>query len=243
MNQVNKKFKLPNGLTVIDVLQKKTQAVTILALIPVGSRYENKQQAGISHLIEHMLFKGTKRRPTNLIIARELDRVGAEYNAFTSKDFTGYYIKINKQHLELALDILSDLLFNSVFANPELAKEKLVVMEEIKMYEDNPSLYLNSLFEKSVFKKSSLGKLIIGNRNSVKQISRQQIIAYKKKFYQSNKMILSIAGSFDEQKLARYLKKYFCPNKISKSIPATNNWKKYQTLGKKFICQQMLPCI
>ncbi|MCX6779441.1 MAG: insulinase family protein, partial [Candidatus Magasanikbacteria bacterium] len=114
------KSKLSNGLTLLTVPVKGTEAVTILALFPVGSRYEAKEINGLSHFIEHMMFKGTLSRPTTLDISKELDKVGAEYNAYTSRDYTGYYIKVSQEHADLAMDLLSDMLWNSKFDAEEL---------------------------------------------------------------------------------------------------------------------------
>src|SRR3989338_4771372 len=141
------KQKLTNGLTLITAPLKETKAATVLVLLPVGSRYETKNLNGASHFVEHLLFKGTKKRPTSLDLTKELDAVGAEYNAFTSKDHTGYYIKAASNHLELAFDILSDMVRNSKFDPAEVQKERGVIIEEINMYEDNPLMHVENLFE------------------------------------------------------------------------------------------------
>src|SRR3990167_10247323 len=117
------KLKLDNGLQLILAPLKETKAVTVLILLPVGSRYEAKNINGVSHFIEHLLFKGTVKRPTSLDLTKELDAVGAEYNAFTGKDHTGYYVKLAADHLELAFDILSDMLLHATFPAPEITKE------------------------------------------------------------------------------------------------------------------------
>ena len=115
-----------------------TQAVTVLVLVKVGSRHESVKFNGISHFIEHLLFKGTKKRPSSLDISKELDGIGADYNAFTSKQHTGYYIKASQEHLELAIEILADIIFNSLFEAKEIERERGVIIEEINMYQDNP---------------------------------------------------------------------------------------------------------
>ena len=118
------KTTLKNGLRLITANIEGTEAITALVLFKVGSRYETKSENGISHFIEHMMFKGTKKRPNTLALSKDLDRVGAEYNAFTSRDYTGYYVKVDAEKLELALDVLSDMLLNSKFEEGELEKEK-----------------------------------------------------------------------------------------------------------------------
>jgi len=210
------KTKLKNGLTLVTAPLRETKAVTILVLLPVGSRYEIRNINGASHFIEHLMFKGTKRRPTSLDISKELDSVGAEYNAFTSKDHTGYYIKIAASKIELAFDLLSDMLFDSTFAVEEIKKERGVIIEEINMYQDNPLIYLGALFEKTIFGDNSLGWIISGPKEVIKKISRRQILNYKNKFYQPAKMILTVSGNFNKTKVLALAKKYFGNNHSQK---------------------------
>lgn len=204
-----KKQKLSNKLNLVLSPLKETKAVTVLVLLPVGSRYENQDINGVSHFIEHLMFKGTQKRPTSLDITKELDSVGAEFNAFTSKDHTGYYVKAASENIELAFDILSDMLFNSVFKSEEIDKERGVIVEEINMYEDNPMFYVQSIFEETIFSQSPLGYKISGPREVIKNISREKILEYKEKFYQPHKMILSVAGNFSEKKVKALAAKYF----------------------------------
>ena len=132
------KYSLGNRANIILVPQHDTKSITTMIMYPVGSRYESKKMAGVSHFIEHMMFKGTKKRKDSLTLTREIDRLGAEYNAFTGKEATGYYIKTDAKYTETALDILSDMLFGSVFREKDMEKEKTVIVEEIRMYNDNP---------------------------------------------------------------------------------------------------------
>ncbi|MFA6255017.1 MAG: pitrilysin family protein [Patescibacteria group bacterium] len=206
------KTKLKNGLTLITAPLKETKAVTVLVLLPVGSRYEGRSINGASHFIEHLMFKGTKRRPTSLDISKALDSVGAEYNAFTSKDHTGYYVKVASEEIELAFDLLSDMLFNSTFAVQEINKERGVIIEEINMYQDNPLIYLGALFEKTIFGDNSLGWIISGPKEVIKKISRRAILNYKNKFYQPAKMILTVSGNFNKNKVRALAKEYFGNN-------------------------------
>jgi len=203
------KLKLKNGLKLILAPLHETKAVTVLVLLPVGSRYETKDINGVSHFIEHLMFKGTAKRPTSLDITKELDSVGAEYNAFTSKDHTGYYVKIAADKIELAFDILSDMLFNSKFDSVEINKERGVIVEEINMYEDNPMIYVESIFESTVFGDTPLGRDTAGPRVVIKNISRQKIVSYKKKFYQPARMVLAVAGNFSKPQILRLSQKYF----------------------------------
>ena len=133
-----KKTTLKNGLRLITIPQRGTRTVTVLALVGTGSKYETKEQSGISHFLEHMFFKGTDKRPTPVDVAETLDQVGGAYNAFTSEDYTGYYAKVDAAHFELALDWVADIFLHSKLAAREIKKEKGVVLEEIYMYRDNP---------------------------------------------------------------------------------------------------------
>lgn len=205
---IYKRLKFKNGLRIILAPMAETKAVTVLILFKVGSRYEKKEINGISHFIEHMMFKGTKKRPTTLDISKELDGVGAEYNAFTAKDHTGYYIKLNYEKLALALDILSDILYNSKFDNQEIEREKQVIVEEINMYEDNPLMYIGDLFEQTLYGHQSLGWLISGQKDGVKKIIRSKILDYQKKYYQPVNMLIGVAGRFDRD-ILKLIKKYF----------------------------------
>jgi len=128
------KKQFENGLRLVTIPDLSVRSVTIFVLFAVGSRYEDKDINGASHFVEHLMFKGTKKRPNSLDISKALDSFGAEYNAATSKDWTGYYIKIDSRHLEEALDILSDMIYNSKFDAGEINKERGVILEEINMF-------------------------------------------------------------------------------------------------------------
>src|SRR5690242_14086137 len=137
---------LPNGLTVISVPMPSFESATALILVGAGSRYETKKNNGISHFLEHMAFKGTKSRPTYLEIAGLIDGIGGEFNAFTSKEYTGYYIKAGRNNIELTLELLSDMLQNSKLDAAEIEKEKGVIIEEINLYEDTPMRHIGDIY-------------------------------------------------------------------------------------------------
>ncbi len=202
---------------------KDTKAITVLVLIKTGSRYESDTNRGVAHFLEHLLFKGTKKRPNSLAITKELDSIGAEFNAFTSKDKTGFYIKAPKEHLEKALDVLSDMLFNSLFSPREIEKERGVVLEEFNMYYDNPMMFIDSLLECGVFHGHNLGKLILGDQNVIKNIKRAEILKFYKKYYNLENLVIGVSGNFDENKLLPLVKKYF---KI-KEYNTTNNFDEF----------------
>jgi len=198
-----------NGLKLITVPVKDAKTATVLVLLPVGSRYESTRLSGVSHFIEHMMFKGTKKRLNSLAISKELDGIGAYYNAFTGKDHTGYWVKSAKEKISTSLDVLSDMLFNSVFDQKEFDNEKTVILEEIKMYEENPLFYINEFFENTLFNKDALGQLISGHLSDVKALSRQSLIKYKETFYQPNQMLVIVAGGVEKTKTIELVKKYF----------------------------------
>ena len=191
------KLVLENKANVYLVPQKDAQSATVLIMFPVGSRYENEKLAGVSHFIEHLMFKGTKKRPNTLILTREIDRLGAEYNAFTSKEYTGYYIKADAKYLETSLDILSDMLYNSLFDAKEMEKEKRVIVEEIRMYKDNPLMNIENIFENLLFR-SPLGRDIAGSEKTVLNLNRREMLEYLGKYYQSKEMTVVIAGKYEK---------------------------------------------
>ncbi|MBU1889991.1 insulinase family protein [Patescibacteria group bacterium] len=190
---------LSNGLSIITVPRHDSQAVTVLIMVKAGSRYETQSTNGLSHFVEHMMFKGTPNRPTTLDISKDLDRVGAEYNAFTSKDHTGYYIKINKDKISLALDILSDMLQRSKLDAEEIEREKGVITEEINMYEDNPMLYIEDVLEETIFgSNDSLGRLIIGPRKNIRKFKRNEFVKYLSEYYTANRTVIVVSGPINK---------------------------------------------
>ncbi|MFA6953091.1 MAG: pitrilysin family protein [Patescibacteria group bacterium] len=221
---MHKAFSLTNGVRVLTSPLKETQAVTVMVFVKVGSRYETQELNGASHFLEHMMFKGTQRRPNTLMISKELDGIGAEYNAFTSKDHTGYYIKTNHQHIDLALDMLSDMLVNSKFEAKELDRERGVIIEEINMYEDNPMAHIEDVFENGLYGDTPLGWNIAGKKEGITKMSREKMLAYKNKYYIGRNMWLVIAGKVPEN-LNQLIKKYF------NLIPGKSNVPKY--VGQK----------
>ncbi len=196
---MHQKFLLSNGLRVILAPHEDTKAITLLALFRIGSRYEKQKTLGISHFLEHMMFKGTKKRPETTLIARELDGVGAEYNAFTGKDHTGYYIKLNYEKTDLALDIMHDMLANSLVKHEEVERERRVILEEIHMYEDNPIMLVEELFEEELFRGSSLGWRIAGNEQTLARIDRQELIDFRQAHYRPVETVLVAAGRLPEK--------------------------------------------
>ncbi len=189
---------MKNGLRMISVPFAGTEAVTVLVMVKVGSRYETPELNGASHFIEHMMFKGTKKRPTTLHISKELDSVGASYNAFTGKSYTGYYAKVPAEHFSLAVDLLHDMIFNSVFLPTEMARERKVIIEEINMYEENPMMHIEDLLEMKLLEGNSLGWNIAGSRQTMEKMKREQVLNFRNAYYQPNRFVLAVAGKIPE---------------------------------------------
>jgi len=201
--------KLNNGLKVILLPINSINSVTVLIMIKTGSKYENKNNNGISHFIEHMLFKGTKNRPSALQISQTIEGVGGITNAFTSKEYTGYFIKIASNYLDTALDIISDIYQNSLFKNEEIEKERKVIIEEINMYNDLPQKYVSVLFEKLLYGNQPAGWDIIGTKTNILNIKRNDLLNYINNQYSAKNTVLCIAGNFNLQKTNSLIKKYF----------------------------------
>ncbi|MEK7598565.1 MAG: pitrilysin family protein [Patescibacteria group bacterium] len=214
-----KKIKLSNGLRIILAPMQETQTATALVMIGVGSRYEKESEAGLSHFIEHMFFKGTKKRPTTLHISEEMDAIGGEFNAFTSKDVTAYYAKADSKHLKTALDVIADIYLNSKMDSLEIEKEKGTIIQEINMREDNPMGDVGDVFEKLLYKKNSLGRYVIGYKKTVASFQRKNFMDYLKRFYVANDTVISVAGKFNEKEVMSQLKKYFRRMKKGKKPP------------------------
>lgn len=207
MEEVQKLF-LENGLTVLFQKIPYTQTLSIGLWVKIGSRHEKAHERGYTHFLEHMLFKGTVKR-TAKQIAEEIDKVGGYLNAATSREYTYFYVTIPKKELELSLDILSDMLFESTIAEKEVKNEASVILEELISYEENPEDYIHDFFYKNFLTKSSLGLEIVGTRESVSNATSKKIISYYKKHYSTNKMILSIAGDLDWKKVIEIVQKFF----------------------------------
>ena len=207
-----KQINLKNGLRIILAPKKSTEVVTVMAMFGVGSRNENDEIGGISHVLEHMHYKGTKKRPTSMKISEFIESIGGAHNAFTGKEITGYYAKVTPKHLEHAFDFLSDNLTNSKFDKAELKRERNVILEELKMYLDLPMVSIENKFEEAVFGKNDLGRDIIGSRKSIKNTTREKIIKYRDNFYKADNSVIVLAGNFgeySENKIKNLAEKYF----------------------------------
>lgn len=192
--------KLANGVRVLLIPMPGVESVTTMLLVKTGSRNETEEQAGISHVLEHMVFKGTKNYPTPMAIAEAVDGVGAEQNAFTSKEYTGYYITSAAQHLPLALDIQSEMLTVPLLPQDDLNREREVIVEEINMYEDQPMAKAGEEFENLIYGGSSLGREIIGTKETVRATTSEHLRTYMSQWYYGGNVLLVIAGKIPDRK-------------------------------------------
>ncbi len=197
-----------NGLRVIINKMDGFMSVSSGILVKTGSVNESQEENGISHFIEHTMFKGTKKRSA-LQISQDIDNIGGQINAFTSKEITCYYTKSTSDKIETSLEVLSDIFFNSLFDEQELEKEKGVVIEEIKMSEDTPEDILLDLLAESYFGKNGLGRTILGPEENVKSFTRQDILRYIDKYYTADNVVISISGGVDEKEVLNLIEKYF----------------------------------
>ncbi|MDP3996673.1 MAG: pitrilysin family protein [bacterium] len=190
---------LSNGLRLITVPMKDNPTVTVMVLVEAGSKYESKDISGISHFLEHMCFKGTGARPTALHIAKELDSIGSQCNAFTSHEFTGYFAKADYKHKDKILDIVSDLYLNPTLPEKEIEKEKGVIIEEINMYEDLPQRKVGELFFEVLYGDQPAGWNIVGTKETVKATTRDALAEYRERNYVSGATTVLICGNIDEE--------------------------------------------
>ncbi|PIS05121.1 MAG: hypothetical protein COT81_02750 [Candidatus Buchananbacteria bacterium CG10_big_fil_rev_8_21_14_0_10_42_9] len=228
------KHILSNHARVVTAPVPGTDSVTVLVYFGVGSRYETKKINGVSHFLEHLFFKGTVRRPTSFDLTKELDSVGAEYNAFTSKDHTAYYVKTSADQVELAFDILSDMLLNSKFDPDEVNRERGVVVEELNMYEDNPMIHIDTVLENCIFGNQPLGWDIGGPRQVIKLVPRQAILDYKDTFYQAQNMVIAVTGKVSVKKARQLAKKYF-NLMLSRPVPKAKKVKLHQKTARALL--------
>ena len=208
-----KKTVLDNGLTVLSENIKSVRSVSIGVWIKTGSRFEKMKYNGIAHFLEHMVFKGTKKRSA-LKIAQSLESIGGSLNAFTGKEVTCYYAHALDIHLKQAIDVLSDMVCNSIYPVKEIEKEKLVVKEEIKAVKDTPEDYIFDIFQEKLFPDCTLGNPILGTDTSISRFDRDVLLSFWEKYYTSSNIIISAAGNLDHNKLVQLIEKYF---KLSQS--------------------------
>ena len=203
MPTVFEKTVLPNGLRAVTAPMPQAKSVACFVMLAAGSRYETRETNGIAHFAEHMFFKGTERRPTARDIAGEIDSIGGEFNAFTGKEYTGYYVKCAAEHRDTALDVLVDMLRNSKFDPEEIEREKGVIVEEMNMYYDTPRDYLEGVYDELLYDDTPLGWDIIGKKETVRSAERETFLDYLDRWYRAPRMVAGIAGAVGDDIVPR----------------------------------------
>ena len=194
---------LDNGLRVLTAPMPQAQSVTCMIMLAAGSRYETRDTNGIAHFSEHMFFKGTKRRPSARDIAGEIDAIGGEFNAFTGKEYTAYYVKCAAEHRDIALDVIADMLRNSRFNPEEIDREKGVIIEEMNMYFDTPRDFIGGVYEELLYGDQPLGWDIIGRKETVRGATRETFMSYLDRWYHPPRMVLGVGGRIGDGLLER----------------------------------------
>lgn len=213
------KTTLNNGLRIITVPMTDNPSVTVLVMVEAGSKYEDQKNNGLSHFLEHMVFKGTPKRPKAIDISKELDSIGSHYNAFTSQEFTGYYAKADARHLDKIIDVVSDMYNNPLFEEEEIKKEKGVIVEEIRMYKDLPQQNVQNIFMELLYGNTPAGWNIAGTEENVKSFTRDQFTKYRSEHYLASSTIVIVSGSFDEKETINKIKDAFSTIGIGPKSP------------------------
>jgi len=201
--------KLDNGLRVITTEIPTSESATITVWVGVGSRSEEDKIAGLSHFIEHVVFKGSKAYPSAKAISETVDAFGGELNAHTSKEWTNFYIKARSAKLNKAFDILADMVLNPLLDEREIEREKGVIVEEIAMYEDTPIIKIGDVFENLLFKGDNLGRDVIGSKKTVKNMHKSDFVRYRDIHYYTENIVITIAGGVMEEEVLKLAQKYF----------------------------------
>ena len=199
---------LINKLNIVTDYMPSAETVSVKIMVKIGSRYENEKNNGISHFLEHMAFKGTKTRSA-MQIAEEFDMIGGNFNAYTSKEHTVYYAKVLKDDIKLAVNILSDIVQNSIFAEVEIQKEKKVILEELAHTKDTPDDYIFDLFQEKIFPNQALGRPVIGSEQFINNVTRADLVNYVNENYSRDNIIISCAGHFDENAFNKLIEEKF----------------------------------
>jgi predicted Zn-dependent peptidase len=206
---IYKKTDLKNGLAVIEVPSSDAESVVVDIFVKTGSRSETPKENGISHFLEHFLFKGTKKYPSALAISEAIDAIGGEMNANTGKEHTQYYIKASSKYLELIFEILTEMVQNPLLDREEMEKEKGVIVEEINMYKDTPMYEIDNVLETTMWPKDTLGRDIAGTKETVTKFTREMFKNYIDRHYQTSNMILGVSGKYENRVLQDLVRKHW----------------------------------
>lgn len=214
---MHKKHTFPNGLRLVTKTLEGTKAVTIMVLVGAGSRYETKEINGIAHFLEHMFFKGAKKYKNTKEVSEAIDGIGGDFNAFTGKEYAGYYVKVAGTKIETGIDVLSDMLLHARFDKEEIEKERGVILEELNMYQDAPMYQIGWDFEQTVFGDQPLGWDQIGTPELIKTVTKDQFQDFKDKLYTPDNTVISIVGDVNEEQAKQLVEKYFQFNNSQKA--------------------------
>lgn len=225
-----KQFALSNGLNIILQPMSSFSSVAVYVAVGAGPRYETKETAGLAHFLEHMLFEGTKKFPTPKDLAQYLESVGGKNSAWTDKEYVSYYVKVPKQHLKIAFNYLSEILFNSLLDENAIKKEKGIVMEELSRGKDNPEVDIWDLWLEWVWgKDQSLGRSTLGDQTTIQNITKWKLQNYMNKFYHPSNMAIAVVGNFSPKSVQKLAFEYFGKDQ-TKSLA---NFKKLRFIPKK----------
>ena len=206
---MHKLHTLSNGLKIVLTPIEGTKSVTVLCLVGAGSRSETKEINGISHFLEHMFFKGAKRYKNAAEVASAIDGVGGDFNAFTAKEYAGYYVKLASHQKKIAFDVIGDMMTGATFLDEEIQKERGVIMEEYNMYQDTPMYQVGWDFERLMFGDQPMGWDQIGTKETINALTRNQFIEYKEALYTPDNIVISISGQFESEAVMEMIQKYF----------------------------------
>ena len=211
---------LNNGLRVVTQHLGNTQAVTVLILVGAGSRYEKPEINGLSHFLEHMFFKGAEKYKNTKEVSEAIDSVGGDFNAFTGKEYVGYYVKVAATNVGIALDVLSDMLLKSKFDPAEIDRERGVIMEEYNMYQDTPMHQIGWDFERLIYGNQPMGWDQVGTKEVINGVQRADFVDYQQKLYSADNTVISIAGNVKHEDMIRELEKLFIFDARKKAFQA-----------------------
>ncbi|MDW7981474.1 MAG: pitrilysin family protein [Thermomicrobium sp.] len=203
------KTRLPNGIRIVTSRMPYVRSATVIVYVSVGSRYEPDRLAGISHFLEHMLFKGTERRPDPVLISEAIEGVGGMMNASTGREHTDYWVKVPSAHVPLAFDVLSDMLRHSLFDPEELEKERHVIVEEIRGIRDTPDDYVHDLVDHALWNGHPLGRPVIGSEETVEAVTRDELIGYLGQHYRADRLVVAAAGDVTHEQVVELVQRYF----------------------------------
>ena len=229
---------LQNGLRIILAPQAGSKTATVMVMAGTGSRYEDLKENGLAHFLEHMFFKGTRKRSSARVISEELDAIGSVYNAFTSKERTAYYAKVSDTYIDTAIDVITDIFLNSTLPSKEITKERGAIIQEIDMYEDMPMRTIDNVFDALMFgTEHPLGRTILGPKENIRRFKRSDFSEYLKKNYSPSNTVVSIAGSFNTKKVLTKIRKEFGSLKPS-PMPTYPSFTHAQTSARVLIKQK-----